>query len=51
MPMVRALRRRYPGMRVMGIRHEPGDRRMVFDRAARETTNTCTSGAAPVQAA
>jgi len=33
--MVRALRARYPGLRVMGIRHKPGARRVVFDRAPR----------------
>lgn len=38
MPMVRALRARFPGMRVMGVRHKPqarGTRRVVFDRAPR----------------
>ena len=35
MALVRTLRTDHPGMRVMGIRHKPEGRRVVFDRAAR----------------
>jgi hypothetical protein len=36
MALVRTLRSEHAGMRVMGIRHKPEGRRVVFDRAARE---------------
>ena len=41
MALARTLRAQYPGMRVMGIRHKPGGRRVVFDRAARVPEQIC----------
>lgn len=32
--MAQALRDQYPGMRLMGVRHKPGGRRVVFNRGA-----------------
>lgn len=32
LPMYRALRALYPGRRLMGVRHKPGGRRVVYDR-------------------
>jgi hypothetical protein len=37
MSMVEALRRRYPGKRVMGVRNKPGGKRILFDSTDRRT--------------
>jgi uncharacterized RDD family membrane protein YckC len=33
--LVRTVRAQHPGMRMMGVRHKAGGKRVVFDRAAR----------------
>lgn len=44
MALVRALRARYPAMRVMGIRHKGAGRRVVFDRAPRGDAGPSAAG-------